>query len=219
MQDVDDALQASAAWLGRFHAINEARLNDPSLGFLNRYNKAYYRSWLERTVKFAGLANYRASWLARLHGDADEVLSTLEHATPTVIHGEYYCKNIIVKLEDGTVYPVDWESAAVAPGEIDLASLTEQWPPDEALACEDAYCRARWPGGAPADFAKLLHAARIYMLTRWLGEAPDWTAADGYKACRQALRVQSHRWAMLTREIGRAAGRERGEISGVGVSI
>ena len=46
-----------------------------------------------------------------------------------MIHGEYYPHNIL--FQSGVVRPVDWETAALAPGEIDLATLCEGWPPEE----------------------------------------------------------------------------------------
>ncbi len=92
-------------------------------------------------------------------------------AAPTVIHGEYYPLNILVRR--GVIYPIDWESAAVAAGEIDLASLTEGWPDGSARACEQVYGQTRWPGGAPRDFPRRLEAARLYLGWRWLGNAGD----------------------------------------------
>jgi thiamine kinase-like enzyme len=67
----------------------------------------------------------------------------------TIIHGEYYGRNILV--QDGVIYPVDWELAAMAAGEIDLASLTDQWPSSITEQCEVAYQQARWPQGTPAS--------------------------------------------------------------------
>jgi len=71
---------------------------------------------------------------------------------------------------------VDWETAAIAPGEIDLATLTEGWPPEVSRQFEAEYQRARWPGGSPAGFQRNLDVARVYMQLRWLGDDdPKWT--------------------------------------------
>ena len=67
--------------------------------------------------------------------------------------------------------PIDWESAALAAGEIDLASLTWGWDDDLASLCEQEYCLARWPDGTPDDFALRLTAARVFLHLRWLGDA------------------------------------------------
>jgi aminoglycoside phosphotransferase (APT) family kinase protein len=98
-------------------------------------------------------------------------------APPTVIHGEFYTKNLLLRRRK--VHAVDWESSAVAAGEIDVAALTEGgWPARTVSRCERAYERARWPQGAPASFRTTLDAARIYLHFRWLGERPDWTVRE-----------------------------------------
>ena len=65
----------------------------------------------------------------------------------------------------------DWESVALAAGEIDLANLTWGWEDDVALHCERQYSLARWPDGEPDDFAMRLAAARVFVHLRWLGDA------------------------------------------------
>ena len=92
----------------------------------------------------------------------------------TVIHGEYFPMNILYR--DGVIYPIDWESGAIAVGEIDLASLTADWPSEIVQECEHEYERWRWPDRSPSDFRKVLDAARLYWLFRWLGDRPEWTA-------------------------------------------
>ena len=101
----------------------------------------------------------------------------------TVIHGEYYPHNILFKA--GRVHPVDWETAAIAPGEIDLATLGDGWSHEVNRQLQAQYERARWPKGAPAGFQRNLELARIYMHLRWLGDRPDWTSCE------------VHRWGKL----------------------
>ena len=100
----------------------------------------------------------------------------LKSAPPVLIHGEYYSSNILYRNE--IVYPVDWESAAMAAGEIDLAALTERWPPEIVRQCELEYQRARWPEGSPADFERTLAVAKLYLHFRWLGDRPESTVAE-----------------------------------------
>jgi thiamine kinase-like enzyme len=90
---------------------------------------------------------------------------------PTVIHGEYTPKNVLVR--DGIIYPVDWESAAIAVGEIDLAILTDRWPVEIVQQCKLEYQRARWPEGWPVDFERTFDAAQLYLHFLWLGYQPD----------------------------------------------
>jgi thiamine kinase-like enzyme len=80
---------------------------------------------------------------------------------------------------EGAVQPVDWESAALAAGEIDLAMLTDDWPPALSNVCDAAYAEARWPRRVPDEFWSILEYARMYVQFRWLGDDPKWTLRRG----------------------------------------
>ena len=168
----------AARWIGRFHAANEARLSSTPLPFLNTYDSAYYQGWARRTSLFAGPVQQRFPWLTTLCERSQVAISLLLAPPVTIIHGEYYPKNVLYRA--GIIYPVDWESAAIAAGEIDLACLTDRWPAETVRECESAYQQARWPDGAPAAFAQRLAAARLYMHFRWLGDRPEWTTHQQY---------------------------------------
>jgi hypothetical protein len=162
--------EQAAAWSGRFHAGQEARGRGPATSFLIDYDAAYYAGWARRTAESAAALGLDLPWLAGLCRRWEAALVGLLEAPRTVIHGEYCPKNILV--DDGAVYPVDWESAALGCGEIDLATLTDHCEPEMALRCELAYRLARWPQGAPPDFARALELARLYVHLRWLGVEP-----------------------------------------------
>src|SRR5262249_8170323 len=94
------------------------------------------------------------------------------------IHGEFFANTVLVRGEK--LFALDWESAAVAPGEIDLAMLTdgEGWPAKLVRCWEESYLRVRWPDGAPADFNRTLAAARVYVQFRWFGDRPEKTLRE-----------------------------------------
>ncbi len=171
------AMVLAARWLGQFHAAQQVRLTSASFSFLKRYTTEYYRGWVGRTLEFAEPLLGRFPWLAKLGGHGDEMFAPLLAAPATVIHGEFYINNILVRRKN--VFPVDWESTAIAAGEIDLAALVEgPWRENVVRRCEREYQRSRWPDGAPHDFARTLDAARLYLYFRWLGERPDWTVRE-----------------------------------------
>ena len=167
------AMPNAAEWAGRVAASTARSAARRELGFMTRYDAAFYRGWVERAASFSTGLEQRFRWLPPLCARADDFISILRAAPQTVVHGEYYPANILAA--GGRVYPVDWESAAFAPGEIDLAALTERWPDGVVAACEAAYVAARWPTGPPAGFRDVLAAARLYLQFRWLGEHRDWT--------------------------------------------
>ena len=168
------AVAQMARWLGEFHATHEARAASGAFPFLHRYDARYFRGWARRTAEYTQPLCDDFPWLAGLCQRSAEWAAPLLAAPPTIIHGEFYAKTVLLRRNQ--IFPVDWESAAIAAGEIDLAALTEGtgWTAKLVQRCEREYQRARWPEGAPADFHQRLEAARIYLHFRWLGERPDW---------------------------------------------
>ena len=125
--------------------------------------------WARRANRLFGNLQTRFPWLPTVCEEFGTLLPILlERATLTVIHGEYYSPNTL--YQDGICSPVDWQSAAIAAGEVDLASLTHSRPRELVQKCEREYCESRWPKGAPDDFQEILEAARVYMNLRWLGD-------------------------------------------------
>jgi hypothetical protein len=57
-------------------------------------------------------------------------------------------------------------SAAIAVGEIDLASLTDGWREEIMRKCEVEYQQARYRDGPLEDFDRTLDAARLYFYFR-----------------------------------------------------
>lgn len=163
-------LADAASWVGRFQRASAALVPAP---VLNSYDGAYYAAWAARTRVLARDSEQKHPWLIPLCDAFEHLASELAAWQPTIIHGEYYPKNILVS--DGIVCPVDWESAAFAAGEVDLASLTEFWPAKIVMECEAAYVEGRWPDGPPPHFDRVLGLARLYIHFRWLGVATEWT--------------------------------------------
>jgi hypothetical protein len=189
------AITRAAEWIGRFHAAGQAHLATGAGAFLNRYGAEYYAGWARRTASFAtGELSRSYPWLASVCRCFDDFVPCLLAGEPTIIHGEYYPVNIL--LHQGVIHPVDWESAAVAAGEIDLAALTEGWPVDVVQQCESAYQLARWPNGAPAAFHCTLDAARLYLGFRWLG-GPECTSREQALPRLEHLRRAAERLALI----------------------
>ena len=119
----------------------------------------------------------------RLEGEVG-LPSRLAHAVPLLVR-------------DGRIFPVDWESAAIAPGEIDLAALTEAWGDAATGACVAAYRDARAGGPASGEFERTFDAARAYLCFRWLGDRPEWTVAAESRALFERLHGVAARLGVL----------------------
>ncbi len=172
----DSGVVAAAEWCGRLHAWGGERLADPALGFLDRYDLAYYRAWATRARRLAAAAGPVPGWLERVCGTFDDLAPALVSAAGTIIHGEYGPQNILWR--DGVVHPVDWESAAVGAGEIDVATLVFDWPAATIRRATDAYWQARGVA-PPPDCAAVFTAATLYTCLRWLpdpavGGSAEW---------------------------------------------
>jgi aminoglycoside phosphotransferase (APT) family kinase protein len=188
-------MKVAARWIGQFHGIAKEHFSNAPMAFLNRYGAEYYLGWARRTSLFAGHWHQRFPCLTTLCERFEELVVLLLRAPPALIHGEYYSSNVLFR--NGIVYPVDWESAALAAGEIDLASLTEGWPVEIVRQCEHEYQRARWPEGSPDDFELTLAAARLYLHFRWLGDRPESTAAEYHLWRFEELRSASERLGVI----------------------
>ncbi len=190
------ALVRSAAWLGRFHAAGEKRLARSSPRFPTRYGSEYFVGWARRTLQFAHRYSRLPSWLPLLVKRFSQSVEVLLSPPETVIHGEFYPKNILVTKRE--IYPVDWQSAAVGRGEIDFASLTEGWTDERVVRrCEEAYLGARWPNGAPGDYRTALAIARVYWPFRWLGDKPEWTIVRKRSWWLSLLRREAERAGLI----------------------
>jgi len=190
------AMPRAARWIGEFHRRHEDRAADDEMSFLTRYDYAFYEGWARRTARFAAPLQSRYPWISSLCEGFPHLIPALLAAPSTIIHGECYPENILVR--DGAVYPVDWESAAIATGEIDLASLTERWPKGVAEQCELAYRSARWPQGFPPyEMGRTLAVARLYLHLRWLGDRPERTSARSARWRFAALRSLGEQMGVL----------------------
>jgi hypothetical protein len=175
------AILPAARWIAHFHATMERRVDAPELAFLSRYDERYFAPWAERADALVGdTGRRRFAWWPCLNLRFRECVELLLEAPTTIIHGEFYPSNVL-RVGDA-IRPVDWESAAVGAGEIDLASLIEGWPEKLSHECVENYRVIRWPQGAPPSFERALDAARVYLALRWLG---DETLPDNKNAKRR----------------------------------
>jgi len=196
------AWEAAARWLATMHArfADDTEWRSQSEHLLH-YDADFYRLWLARAQSFARQearpAAFRrgVEWLATRYGQVVERLVALP---VTFIHGEFYASNVLLQENPGArrVCPIDWESAAVGPGLIDLAALTGgAWEDEERRALALAYhgTLARLGGSPPApdDFLAALDCCRLHLALQWLGWAQEWSPPEEHKQdwLAEALRL------------------------------
>src|SRR5208282_153505 len=115
LPDPKAGLMAAAEWIARFHLWGETA-GVPT--FLHRYDTDFYRKWIERAGHMTRGLHERYPWLPELCERCQRRLPALLPPT-TIIHGEYQVDNLLVWK--GRNVSIDWESAALAAGEINLA--------------------------------------------------------------------------------------------------
>jgi hypothetical protein len=161
----EGGIVAAAAWCGRYHAWAAGLTDTPDLGFLARQDADTYRAWSARAAALAAAAGLAPAWLARACAHHDAAAARLAASDRTILHGEFGVANVLWR--DGAIFPVDWESAAVGPGAIDVAALVYGWPESIERRCRAAYWQAR--GTAPPPDDELVWgAALLHTGLRWL---------------------------------------------------
>ncbi len=172
--------RSAAAWLADFHAHFAARAESwaESLPLL-RIDAAYLRRWAARAIEFTRASGADRRALVRLIDGYDHVVERLVALPVTVIHGEFYPANVLLRKTDARICPIDWEMAAIGPGLIDLAALTGgRWADRERRALVRSYREAAPAAHAlssETDFDQALSCCRLHLAVQWLGWAPDFT--------------------------------------------
>ena len=190
----DAAIVRAAAWIGRFHAAAE-RLPAATRATLRRYDAEYYAGWSRRTLEYVEDGERRFPWLGELCTRFErDCAPALAHGRLTAIHGELYPRNVLVRGE--RIHPIDWESAALAPGAIDLVALIDGWDDVHDRALE-AYVDERFGGRAPDGFERDCDAARLYLGFRWLGDRPYWTNLESSEYDFRSLHETARRMGLL----------------------
>jgi hypothetical protein len=181
-----------ARWLGRFHAEQESCLSETpqTLAWLRQHDEDYFRLWIEHVRRFSMRSDGDFRWLEPLCERALELLPDFLATPRTVIHGEFFPQNVLVRDDD--VRPVDWEAAAVGAGEEDLVTMIDNWPAPMVAACEREYAAARWPSGAPDHFQTSLLTAHLLHQFRWLGDNDVRDSSKSLWRC-QAIREAAFR--------------------------
>jgi hypothetical protein len=191
------AIVWSARWLGKFHAAAQDRLTSGVISRLRTHTADYYLSWALRTLEFAGPVKNQYPWLTEICTAYEDVIPLLVSGPHTIIHGEYYPENILV--DDARINPVDWQTTAMARGEIDLASLIERWEGEQLVrATIDEYCYARWQGVTPSDFSHTLTIAQLHWQFRWLGNKPSQTTSPDLRWRFEQLRIAGENAGLIS---------------------
>jgi aminoglycoside phosphotransferase (APT) family kinase protein len=165
----------AAQWAARFHAACRS-LAHSLTSFLPVYNEEHYRRCAERVEQILPGLELEDR---RLIGQAlEHYMGRIEwlSALPrTVIHGQYFGRNIMLRRRnrERMIAVIDWETAALGPGLIDLVSFTSgKWTDEQRRtmwrAYFDQYEAETEVSRDWENFCKELRELELYQALEWL---------------------------------------------------
>ena len=166
----DGGVFEAARWLGSFHRAS-AHVREDASAFLPDIDARFFALWLERAWRNCRPLVQEFPWLRALGTEQNALLRRFGAFEPTIIHGDFYPKNIL--LDDDGLVPVDWECTSFGEGAIDLAALLEGWTPATVQKSVRLYALARWGADPPGDFNQRLAVARVFLSARFFGHHPS----------------------------------------------
>jgi len=173
-KDEPNIILKAARWLGEFHNQSKKIIRQHGASFMHQYDEDYYLKWPQITVNKIIDLNLEKefNWLLELVDQFSLQIKDLTEADPVVIHGEFYPTN--VRYARGTLYPLDWQTAALSPGEIDIASLTHLWPDKRIVELTlKEYYAVRQFDEPMEKFRRRVILATIYLNFLWLRYHPN----------------------------------------------
>lgn len=190
------AVDSLIRWLASFHNWAGPRVGEPGWEFLPRYDADLYTLWLTRTLEHAAPFAAECPWLTRVSAAYRERIPLLVTSPVTVIHGEFTTRNAL--WASGRILPIDWETAAIGPAEVDLAVFTYDWHPENIAVMEKTYLEARWGGAPPAGYDERMLAARLYAAFHWLFGTPGGCGEERVRTHLRELHAEAIRWGVVS---------------------
>lgn len=179
---------AAARWAARFHAaVRDLPLAD--IGFLLHYDQEHYRycaECLEKNMSRFDDDNRRVveQALDYYRGTIDRLVALPRH----LIHGEFFGKNVVVRTgsPNEEIAVIDWETAAIGPGYVDLVSISAgRWTAEQRRAMWRAYFdQYHAETGHQMDWEEFCHDlgdVAFYRALAWLGY---WSNGDDVHIAR-----------------------------------
>jgi Phosphotransferase enzyme family len=176
----DDA----ARWLAGLHGKFSGARGLARAEHLLRHDAKFFEVWLGRAEQFlagkpGGLPKEKARQFARLAGRYGRVVERLTGLPLTLVHGEFYPSNVILRrgaARGRQICPVDWEVAGIGPGLADLAALASgEWEEREKRRFVAAYREALGARESLAELVEAVEFCQLHLAVQLLGWAADWT--------------------------------------------
>ncbi len=189
---------AVAKWLAQMHHYFSHRQDElHTVASLYRHDSNFYWNWAYRATESASKVSAKArSVMECILMHYDKIADPLSNALPTLLHGEFYCTNILVSYEDQgiRICPFDWETSAIGCGALDLTYLLRQRLGVDRSRLIEAYLEG-WHevGGSPLSPTQLrqhMRRARVHELMLFIWSSVNYQQASAEKIVRYAERAE-----------------------------
>jgi aminoglycoside phosphotransferase (APT) family kinase protein len=165
--------------LGRLHHRFMTRADDLRRAtFLLRLDAGYVQRWRDRAIDALARSEPVLGRRLEARGDKYEhVAALIDRQPPTLVHNDLAPKNVIADTshDPPRICFVDWETAGVGCGALDVVHLLHGLAPSAAQRLIEAYGREAehlLPGGG--ERARLLAACRAHKTVFRLAHPPLW---------------------------------------------
>ena len=186
---------AAARWAARFHAATRD-LPQAQTRFLPRHDEQHYRRCIERMERLLPSLDTSERALVEegiaCFTDRIPWLSGLPHC---VVHGQYFGENVMWRgRRVHRICVIDWETAALGPGTLDLVSLSSgHWTKKQRQAMWTAYLQEyEAAAGRPVDavaFRQELAAVALGQALQWLAWWGDHRSSKHFSNFMRELRA------------------------------
>ena len=167
-----DSIYKATHWLADFHNQSNILYLNRDLTFIKKLDLDYFQYWSSTAKDIIEQSNFGKDykWLLELIDIYDSECDQLLISDFVMIHGEFYPQNVMTKNDK--FFPIDWQTAAIGPAEIDLAALTDNWPQNVKDKCIQEYLSF---SGSTENYMQVknkVKLARIYLGLLWLCTFP-----------------------------------------------
>ena len=168
---------SATQWAARFHVTTRNLSEEQEVSFLPKFTRDRYVQCVERVQRILpDLASPDREVVELALHQFESSIENLEGLPHSVIHGQYFGRNIMLRLGDPErlIAVIDWETAAVGPSAYDLVSLTAgKWTDEQRRTLRRAYFD-EYQANAKLEldwesFYASLHDVELYQALEWLG--------------------------------------------------
>jgi hypothetical protein len=177
--------ELTAGWLGRMHGhFHRAGRLQETNPYLLELGRSWFAAWCGRAlVTLACSPDPRARRLLRALEHYHRVTRELAALPLTLVHGDLRPANVLVDVAHRRVWARNWASAAVGPGVLDLAMLTEPVTDDERARMLRIYARASKTRVSAVD----LDRCRLHLALQAIGRSAAQRSPQAHDRVGEAL--------------------------------